>query len=111
MISALKNTYVQGVLLFVLIVGGYALYVNVTHTENVSNTTEQISADMEEANVSQDDEAADKNTIDLTGTHIMPDGSVMTGSGLTLPDATVLPDGTIELSNGDTLTPVADFRK
>ena len=48
--------------------------------------------------------------IDYTGTHIMPDGSVMTGRGLILNDATVTADGMIRLSDGTILVPVADMR-
>ena len=48
--------------------------------------------------------------IDYTGTHIMPDGSVMTGRGLIIPDAVITTDGMIRLKDGTELVPTADMR-
>lgn len=47
---------------------------------------------------------------DLSGIHIMPDGSVMLGDGSMLPDATVTEDGMILLPDGDLVEPVMDLR-
>lgn len=52
--------------------------------------------------------AADMEGIE--GIHIMPDGSVMLGTGETLEDARVTSNGMIRLSNGEILKPVLDMR-
>lgn len=50
------------------------------------------------------------DAVDYTGTHIMPDGTVMTGSGIVIDGAEVRSDGMVALPDGSVLTPVADFR-
>lgn len=48
--------------------------------------------------------------LDLSGIHIMPDGSVMLGNGETLFDAYVTPEGMIVLGDGREVDPVIDMR-
>jgi len=47
---------------------------------------------------------------DLSGIHIMPDGSVMLGNGETLNDALVTEDNMIELGDGRIVKPAMDLR-
>lgn len=47
---------------------------------------------------------------DLTGIHIMPDGSVMLGNGETLGDASVNDEGMIILNDGRVIKPLMDLR-
>jgi len=49
--------------------------------------------------------------IDLTGIHIMTDGTVMLGSGEALEGAEVMDDGIIKLPSGEMVTPVMDMRE
>ena len=45
----------------------------------------------------------------MTGVHIMADGSVMSNAG-PLPDASVQSDGRVKLGDGSVVMPVADYR-
>lgn len=47
---------------------------------------------------------------DLSGLHIMADGSVMLGNGEVLPEAIILENGDIELQDGRVVTPLMDMR-
>ncbi|MFT5036933.1 MAG: plastocyanin [Candidatus Azotimanducaceae bacterium] len=94
----LKNIYVQCVLLFVLIVGSYALYLNVSYTDPVPEENRQEGREI----VTPDP---------FAGTHIMADGTIMNGDGTLLPDAEILLDGTLKMSDGTILTPAFDLRK
>jgi len=49
--------------------------------------------------------------IDLTGIHIMTDGTVMLGSGKALEGASVTPGGMIKLPSGEMIAPVMDMRE
>lgn len=69
----------------------------------------QVSAvDMSDGEVSAETSNSSMQGIDKI--HIMPDGSVMLGTGVTLPDAYITPDGRIILGSGEEVTPVLDMR-
>lgn len=86
-----KKTLIQSVLVFVLIVGSYALYQNWSYYNSLE---ESVSIE-----------------LNYDGTHIMPSGAVMTGDGVVIPNATVTEDGMIMLENGELLTPAFDLRE
>lgn len=52
----------------------------------------------------------DDHDMDLSGIHIMADGSVMLGNGEVLHDATVNDEGMIVLADGTEVEPVMDMR-
>ena len=85
-----SKTLIQSIVLFVTIVGSYALYQNWVYNDNLEK------------------EAA---MAEYAGTHIMPNGEVMKGDGTVLSDATILPDGNIKLSDGMILAPAFDLRE
>jgi len=113
----LQNKYLQALLVFFAVMGIYAViqsglyYFSGSIAPSVTQESEIESMDMEMEPMDAADSVESTGEIDYTGTHIMPDGSVMTGSGLVIDEATILEDGTIELPDGAVLTPVADFRK
>jgi len=51
------------------------------------------------------------NEIDLTGIHIMADGTVMLPNGKMVEGAEVTPDGMIKLPSGEMVAPVMDLRE
>jgi plastocyanin len=100
----MRNTYIQVTLVFVLIVGGYLVYQNISSNNNYSQ--EGIS------DVMDIQQAEDTKTVEtFAGAHIMADGTVMTGDMKPIPGAMVLSDGTFELNDGTILTPAFDLRK
>jgi hypothetical protein len=121
-----SNKYIQSILVFVVIVGGYIAYKNVEQYYTLQNTQlpqEEITSlpdvappmdtEMNMGDNSVDTEVSDGSTttIDYSGTHIMPNGDVMMKNGEVLPDAEILPDDTIQLGNGEIITPMMDLRK
>ncbi len=48
---------------------------------------------------------------DMSGVHIMTDGTIMSPQGTPLRDATILLDGSVKLGDGRIITPMADYRK
>lgn len=114
----LQNKYIQSVLVFLAVIGLHSLYVQLTFQESaVEDETGEVMAMpmdmMVSESVSVEETVVENNDkeIDYTGTHIMPNGDIMTGSGLILPEAIITEDGLIQLSNGDVLTPAVDMRQ
>lgn len=116
----LSNKYVQAILVFLAIIGGFYLLQGMKSSElaDTENPAEMISemtemdamsdGEMDHSQMQMGSDAQD--AIDYTGTHIMGDGSVMTGSGIVVDGAVVQTDGTIKLQDGMVITPVADYR-
>lgn len=86
MISFLQKNYVKVLAVLLIVIGGYLTIQFLSQPDKVSS-------------------------IDLTDTHIMADGTVMTGAGAALSDASILQDGTIQLGDGTIITPAFDLRK
>lgn len=123
----LKNKYVQSALLFLGIVGGYIVAANVfpqllvITREGVSETSQTVQESDVVAGDTKPTAVMDRNmevvatssekNIDLTGTHIMPNGDVMTGAGVIIPDAVIQDNGEIKLNDGTVITPVMDLRR
>lgn len=114
------NKYVQSVLVFVVIVGGYIAYKSVMYSLSggsvvplpSQNSTENQTVDA--INGMEPTGAADsevQNEDRYKGIHIMSDGTVMLGNGEVLEDATVTSEGMIELSDGTEIKPVMDLRR
>ena len=52
----------------------------------------------------------DMQEMDVSGIHIMADGTVMDGNGAPIADAMIQADGTVLLRDGRIVTPLVDFR-
>lgn len=116
----ITNKYIQSVALFVLIVGGYILYQNLTYevppvpVSQAPTGTEIQNMDSGNGVTTQTNSENTTNktpsTVDYSGTHIMMDGAVMTKDGTVLTDAAINADGTITLSDGTIIMPAFDMR-
>ncbi len=112
-----------------ILIGGLLIGLVIAAYINFNNSNDtammQQSSDMEENATSTENEGEQgsmgtdsvmpsQNTqqpaVDHSGTHIMPDGSVMMADGTVLTDAKVLADGKIQLADGTIITPAADLR-
>ncbi len=119
--SFFTNKYIQAALVFLAIVGAYAVYQTLTYyvTDPVDETTmpmatEDMNAmmsDTTDTEVSTDTGAVlYAPGLDLTGIHIMNNGEVMTGAGVVISDAVIQENGMIVFPDGSTVEPLMDMR-
>lgn len=116
--SFLHNKIVQAVLVFCAVVGLYTLFLNAQY----ALTSDDSQINNESAPHVHDDSHAHPPTdmMDMgntttpadpyAGTHIMPDGTVMLGTGETIPEAVINDDGSVEMPDGTILENVPDMR-
>jgi hypothetical protein len=57
------------------------------------------------------DENVRQKPAEMSGVHIMEDGTVMSPQGTPMADATILSNGTVKLGDGRVVQPAADNRK
>ena len=98
-----QNHIVQAVLVFFAIVGLYCSFQYVKFYQ----ANQDAMAEMDMTTMPADESSADP----YAGTHIMPDGSVMLGSGDTVAEAEILEDGSVKMPDGTVLEEVPDFRQ
>lgn len=107
-----KNKYIQAALVFLSILGLAYIYQHVTYDPEAGQTVDPVPEVVDTMENMADMPATESGdaSVDYAGTHIMPDGSVMTGAGAVIEGAVILDNGDIEMPNGTTITPVGDFR-
>ncbi len=57
------------------------------------------------------DDNTGQTTAEMSGVHIMEDGTVMSPQGTPMADALILSNGTVKLGDGRIVQPAADYRK
>lgn len=116
-----KNKIIQAVLVFLAIIGAYAMYQTFGYYLNAPEG--EFSETAEDSETMTDTEESDgmgamegsgstqyTPGMDLKGIHIMGNGDVMLGDGTVITDATIRADGMIEFPDGSTTEPLMDMR-
>ena len=101
----MKNLLIATAVIIVIAVAGYLAS---KKSEAPATTGENEAAAMQ---MSGETMAGSNKDMDLSGIHIMGDGSVMLGDGTTLTDASVNADGMIVLGDGTEVEPMMDMRQ
>ena len=106
----------KNILITALVIGLIALVGYMFSQKQTSSVTTEDNAmpimensDMDEMMMFEEEEG--EAEMDMSGIHIMADGTVMLGNGTVVTDAVINADGTISMPDGQVVTPLMDMRQ
>jgi len=104
----------KNIIIMTIVIGGIGIIgylfsqTSTPVTEAPTTNTEPVSSVSEQPSPPADTQTSGE--MDMSGIHIMADGSVMLGNGEVVSDAVVTSDGLIEMPDGQVVEPMMDMR-